>query len=127
MPHSIAPETRFWLKVMRPREAGACWPWLDSLDEAGYLHLGDNKLNMWEMRERGRSATGERHGTRVHPERTPRGERHGMAKLTAAQVRKIRELHTEQRMSGVELAREFGVTPSCVCGILRWRSWRKDI
>lgn len=42
-----------------------------------HLWLGTHADNMADMRAKGRSARGDRHGSRLHPERRPRGERHG--------------------------------------------------
>ena len=42
-----------------------------------HLWLGTNADNMADMAAKGRAATGERHSSRTHPERTARGERHG--------------------------------------------------
>jgi len=51
-----------------------------------------------------------------------RGERHGAAKLTAAQVREIRSLHP--RVPRRELARHFGVTVQCVNAVVKHKTWR---
>lgn len=50
-----------------------------------------------------------------------RGERHGNAKLTAADVRTIRQLGTS--MSSPVIAPMFGVSPRTIRGILEGRSW----
>lgn len=50
------------------------------------------------------------------------GERHHQAKLTEAQVREIRQ----RRASGEQgnaLAREFGVTPTAICSIIKRKTW----
>lgn len=54
-----------------------------------------------------------RHGT------MPRGEENGHAKLTADQVRKIRT----SSKSGAALAREYGVRPCTISGIIKRRTW----
>lgn len=48
------------------------------------------------------------------------GERHGMAKLTAADVRRIRASHLQKRTLGMI----FGVSPKHIYHIRRGRLWR---
>lgn len=48
------------------------------------------------------------------------GERHHAAKLTAEDVREIRASH----QTGVELAREYGVSPFTIYKLLHGRSWK---
>lgn len=64
--------------------------------------------------------TGDAHWSRKRPELTTRGERHGMVKLTTADVISIRS----DARPGVEIAAEYGVTPSAVCAIRKRRSWK---
>lgn len=42
-----------------------------------HLFLGDAAANMADMASKGRAATGDRHGSKTHPERVPRGDRSG--------------------------------------------------
>jgi hypothetical protein len=49
-----------------------------------------------------------------------RGERHGMAKLTAQDVLTIREVIDETQSA---LAKRFGVTTSCIRRVLSRRTW----
>ena len=58
----------------------------------------------------------ERHGT------VPRGEKNPIAKLTSANVRKIRRLLSEGR-SSPSIAADFGVSSSCVDEAGNGRSW----
>jgi hypothetical protein len=52
------------------------------------------------------------------------GERHHAAKLTNAQVVEIRG-RAEQGARGCDLAAEYGVSPTTVCGITRGKAWLK--
>jgi len=52
----------------------------------------------------------------------PRGEACHSAKLTAAQVLKIRALHA-QGVKGAEIARRFGITPQQVSLIILRKRW----
>lgn len=57
-----------------------------------------------------------------------RGEQHGMAKLTEAQVREIRALGAagckKKDVTGRELARRFGVSVSTISVILTGKKWQ---
>lgn len=55
--------------------------------------------------------------------RTTHGERSWSAKLTASQVREIRQL-TAEGVGQRELARRFGVTQGTIWPLLRGRTWR---
>jgi hypothetical protein len=56
-------------------------------------------------------------------ERSPRGENHGNAKLTAEDVRQIRLRHQEGEQQK-NLAAEFGISRSAVCSIIKGRLWK---
>jgi hypothetical protein len=64
---------------------------------------------------------GDAHYSRQRPERLARGQRHGMAKLSSAEVGEIRAAY--RRGMGVRLARRYGVTPSHICRIVRGEVW----
>jgi HNH endonuclease len=53
-----------------------------------------------------------------------RGERHGSAKLTLAQVGRIRSMLDEDKMYVSEIAREFGVSETTIRAIKAGRTWR---
>lgn len=70
-----------------------------------------------------RRPAGDRHYARTRPERLPRGVGHGMAVLTDAIVRDIRQRHAAGVRSGV-LAGEYGVSPSTVRRIVARQTWK---
>jgi hypothetical protein len=74
-----------------------------------HLELGTHADNMRDMKDRGRANGG-----------GPAGERHGMAKLTEAQVKEVRT-STETRDT---IARRLGVSPSTIKGIRTGRLWK---
>ncbi len=72
-----------------------------------HLQLGTQADNVLDMDKRGRS---NRAG----------GEKHGMAKLTAAQVLEIRAAAATQK----ELAKRYGVCQDTICSIINRYTWR---
>lgn len=75
-----------------------------------HLFLGTHADNMADMKTKGRARGGNRPG-----------EANSRAKLTAAQVREIRQrLSTEPQMA---LAREFGVSQTTISRILSGKRW----
>jgi len=116
------------------------------------LHLAGGTIaeNNEDAAKKGRTAKGDRHNSRTHPERIQRGtghwthrqrekwlnarnqrtdfvhgEQHGRAKLTLAQVRCIRHL-LRLRVPMVAVARWFGVRYSSVYGIKHGITWSRD-
>ena len=93
-------------------------------DPGDHLWLGtvaDNNRDCI-VKGRARHATGERHGSRTHPERVLRGERQGRARLTEAAVLAIRASlagGTSQRAQ----ARAYGVSRGAIRGIAVGRTW----
>ena len=57
------------------------------------------------------------HGTRR------RGHRHGMAKLTEAQVLRIRLIAAETLMTHAEIGDQFGVSDGTIWDIIHRRYW----
>ena len=136
------------------------WPpvvmhWCDVRTCCNPLHgrAGTNDDNMRDMVAKGRSASGERNGLRLrperaargerngmythpesrtygdrngqrrHPERTARGSRQGTAKLTEADIPVIRTKITAGRTQR-EIALEFNVNPETIGRINRRQLWR---
>ncbi len=88
-----------------------------------HLFLGTQADNVADMVAKGRGASGDRSGSRRHPERLPRGERHGMAKLSAEQVAEIRATPMKRGMQRA-FARRFGVSEATVSYILSGKVWK---
>jgi len=89
-----------------------------------HLWLGTNQDNIDDMVKKGRSAKGERSGSRTHPEKRPRGKANGNAKLTEHQVRKIREQYRAGGISCQALAQNWGVAKTTIVNIVLCRTWR---
>jgi hypothetical protein len=74
-----------------------------------HLFLGTSLDNSQDMLNKGRNL---------------RGERHHSAKLTEAQVSRIKAMLAEDRLYISEIAREFGVAPSTIRAISQGKNWR---
>lgn len=89
-----------------------------------HLVLGTKADNSRDMKERGRSATGDRNGTRTRPDRTARGNRIPQAKLTPDLVRAIRAAYASGQGSQQRIADAFGVSGSAVQRVVRRVDWK---
>jgi len=97
-----------------------------------HLFKGDRGDNIRDMCAKGRQffqqhpervRRGADHWTRHLPERISRGEAHYKAKLTAVQVREIRERRARGERR-VDLERAFGISSGCLDTLLVGRSWK---
>lgn len=96
-----------------------------------HLFSGDQSDNMKDMADKGRGrlqrpfnrATGDQHGSRLHPESRPRGESHPRARLTEQQVREMRQLHREG-VRPVDLVARYGVPKDVVSKVIHEITWR---
>ncbi len=94
-----------------------------------HLYEGDHKKNAQDRDVDGTTARGERHGRRTKPEATPpekypRGERHGMSKLTWAQVEWIRVCHASGGVTQKWLAEVLGVSRTTICQVISQEIWK---
>lgn len=89
-----------------------------------HLFPGTNNDNRQDSVYKGRSALGNRNGSRTHPERLHRGDSHPMAKLNHGTVVEIRRLCLEQGHKQSVVAAMFGVSQSNVSHIMRGKTWK---
>jgi hypothetical protein len=102
-----------------------------------HLFLGTNADNTRDRDQKGRTARGDRSGSRLHPERLARGDRsparipgarqgtkNGKARLTEAQVVEIRETFARRQAGHSELGRQYGLTPQGIFSIVRGITWK---
>jgi hypothetical protein len=86
---------------------------------------GDNARDRASKR-RGNSPTGDRHGSRTHPERWYHGSQAPTAKLTESVVAEIRERYARGGISQESLGAEYGVCQTQVGRIVRREEWAHE-
>jgi hypothetical protein len=79
-----------------------------------HLFLGTHEDNMKDAVSKGRQRKGDAHYARTNPEKLARGDKHGMMKLTDAQVLEMRAKYTGKRGELLSLMAEFGVSRDLV-------------
>ncbi len=89
-----------------------------------HLFLGTHQDNMDDKIKKGRCASGDQNGARTHFDTHPRGERSGMAKLTAEKVREIRLRYAAGGISFVRLAKEYGVSEATIKEAVYRQTWK---
>ena len=87
-----------------------------------HLFLGTYERNTQDMLRKGRAnkPCGERHRSRTSPETLPRGEAHGMAKLTATDIPIIRDDTRRQK----DIAADYGVSQAIIGLIKQRKRWK---
>jgi len=91
-----------------------------------HLFLGTHDDNAKDRAHKGRnnSATGERHGSRTHPEKWVRGESHHNTKLTDAKVIEIRTRYAAGGITQKQLASEYCVCFQLINLIINRKIWK---
>ena len=88
-----------------------------------HLSAGDFNDNNGRDRDRdGTTATGDRNGARLHPERLARGSATGNAKLTEADIPVIRGRRARGEQQK-DIARSYGVDFTTISRIVRRTTW----
>jgi len=88
-----------------------------------HLYLGDHAANMADRVRSGRGSQGARHNTVTHPELVPRGQRHGCARLTDADVMTMRARYAAGE-SAAALSEAFGVHLRTAFRVVRRERWQ---
>jgi hypothetical protein len=88
-----------------------------------HLFGGTRKQDVADARQKGRLATGQRHGNNTHPESRPRGEAHKHSVLNPDIVRSIRADRAAGLLSRRQMAEKYGVSQGCIDGVIRRRTW----
>lgn len=66
---------------------------------------------------------GDKHWSKLAPERLSRGEKHGGSKLTDALVLEIRSLYSPRKFGYSRLAKRFGVSKTLIEVIIKRKNW----
>jgi hypothetical protein len=90
-----------------------------------HLTTGLHLANVADAVRKGRFASGDRNGTRTHPERYPRGERHRLTRLTWDEVVAIRAAYAAGGITQRELAAHYGASRESVGYIVRGVTWQQ--
>jgi hypothetical protein len=103
-----------------------------------HLFLGTQGDNLRDASKKGRTAIGDRNGSRTHPESLPRGDRHGArlhpesvvrgerihnSKLTEQQVIEIRRRFDVGGVTQATLVAEYGVSKATMNHVVRRKAW----
>lgn len=89
-----------------------------------HLFAGTPRDNSLDAVSKGRTASGERNGSRTKPERVPRGEQHSQAKLTELDVLEIRRLYAQGGHSLRTLGLLYEMDTSHMGKIIRRQIWK---
>jgi DNA invertase Pin-like site-specific DNA recombinase len=94
-----------------------------------HLFAGSEKDNIQDCRQKGRlnTASGDKHGLHLHPERAAKGERVHGSKVTFEQVRQIRELYAAGGITQEQLGTRFGMTRRGIGRIISGENWKHAI
>ncbi len=146
-------EERFWSRVAIPSDRSLCWLWTAGIGGNGYgatrlngkhelthriswfytygtmptqfvLHSCDVRLcvNPAHLRE-GTHQDNTNDKVSRNRQSFLQGERHGMAKLTEAQVISIRQMYASGGMTQAQLGSKMGVTSTTIWQIVHRRHW----
>ena len=86
--------------------------------------------NLADMKAKGRSATGDKHRTRTHPELILKGEKVGTHKLTEKEVKEIRQLYVlsaagkKSDTSLASLSKQYSVSFQTIHKVVRRVTWK---
>ena len=84
-----------------------------------WLGTGADNVNDREMKGRGNQPRGECHGSKIHPEKWVRGEKHNRTKLKDSHILLIRSDLRPQKL----IAADYGVRQCTVSAIKRRKTW----
>lgn len=83
-----------------------------------HLFVGTASDNMRDMVAKGRMPMHLRKGNTLY-----RGEKNPSARLTAEQVKEIRDRYANQDISQDALAKRYGVSPNCISRVIQRTTW----
>lgn len=92
------------------------------------LHVleGTNAQNTADKVAKGRSATGDANGSRLHPEKLVRGAHHPVSKLNPETVKGILE-KSRDGQTQLSLAADYGVSKATISNVVLGKHWTSRI
>lgn len=88
-----------------------------------HLFLGTQKDNIADMVKKGRSAYGDKNGSRKHPERMPRGINHVNSKLNPSKIRRIRKMWSDGKLRMKDIGKIFKVDAVSIFNVIHKKTW----
>lgn len=88
-----------------------------------HLFDGSQKDNRADSAQKERTATGDKNGSRLYPEKLKRGESHALTTLTANDVREIRRYYLTGVATLKRIAGEYKVSLGTVHNIVHRKTW----
>jgi hypothetical protein len=89
-----------------------------------HLFICTQKENLADMKRKNRGAKGDRHGLRLHPQCSAKGERVANSKLTEKQIHEIRGMYVPGVVTLVSISEKFGVAFQTISKIVNKSSWK---
>ena len=100
-----------------------------------HLFIGTIAFNCIDRALKGRSASGDRHWTKLHPEilknmkrsprlNSPKGEDHPMRVLSLDDVAAIRSMYVPRKVSQESLGKMFGVSRGAIQAVVSFKNWK---
>jgi hypothetical protein len=89
-----------------------------------HLFLGTRGDNIKDCVAKGRTALGDKNGSRIYPERLSRGQSQWKARLTDEAVVAIRRSHAAGERPLSKLAKHYGVSTHCIFCVVHRRTWK---
>lgn len=89
-----------------------------------HLFTGTRKENAEDAKRKGRTAKGDSHGLRLHPERAAKGSVLPQTKLQPEHVLDIRARYAQGNIKQDELAAEYKVDQGNISAIVTRKSWK---
>ena len=89
-----------------------------------HLFICTQKENLADMKRKGRSAIGMKHGLKKHPECSAKGEKVASSKLTESQIHEIRKMYVPGVTSLKSVGDKFGVAFQTISKIVNRNRWK---
>lgn len=89
-----------------------------------HLFKGSQLVNRRDCVAKKRTATGDKNGSRVHPEKVAHGDNHGLAVMTSEKVKALREMYDGGDHTIRKLSVYFRISNATVRQVTTRKTWR---